>query len=195
MWSAIEIPDPNELEELPGAHEVALKDSWVDKNSLTEKEIQARIFRRLSDVEESDYAWARSDLKEMLRNALANPARYFMEVAHDWRVGENKERSAGSTGATHLFRLPEESFRAKLDRVAKGANSTASLNYYPSSHSHTSNDVPGKSKTGRKRKYAVKEHYRVVYNQVGKPLSVATSLYDSMRVVNDIFIGMPIVPI
>jgi hypothetical protein len=191
VWKAIEVAGPDKLESAPGAREVVLKDCWVDEESLSEKEIQTRIFQRLKDIKEADYAWAAQGLRDKLRDALARPEVYFMDVVLDWKenFGVNKEKPKHSL-APNLLARPDARYNANDGKVIPSSQTSARTVYPSSSAFSTSNPGSDMCQTAsKKRDYKVKQHYRVVYADIGESLAHATNLSDAVRAFEDVFIG------
>jgi hypothetical protein len=188
VWKVVEVTGPDDLAPISG-HEVALKDCWVDQGSLSENEIQTQIFKRLKGVAEADYAWAPSGLKERLKDGLMRPETYFMKVVWDWKQGLNKEKPLSHPDSNLLADPIERSF-ADREKVILSTQ-TPPPTTYPSPHaSYTPTLVAASSKSPYvPRRYKVKQHYRVVYANVGESLVYATSLSDAIRAFEDIFIG------
>jgi hypothetical protein len=161
----------------------------VDQGSLSESEIQTQIFKRLKDVEEADYAWAPSGLKERLKTGLTRPETYFMQVVWDWRQGLNKEKPPSHPDCNLLSDPVERSFADRRKVIL--STQTLPPTAYPSLHaSNTSVSTAASSHLPYTlRHYKVKQHYRVVYAEVGESLAYATSLSDAVGAFEDIFIG------
>jgi hypothetical protein len=188
VWKVVEVAGPDDLAPISG-HEVALKDCWVDQGSLSESDIQTQIFKRLKDVKEADYAWAPLELRTRLLAGLTRPEMYFMKVVWDWKQGLNKEKPHFHPDSNLLSDPIERSFadRGKVILSTQTPPPTA----YPSPHaSNTPAPVAASSRLPHTpRHYKVKEHYRVVYAEVGESLAYATSLSDAVRAFEDIFVG------
>ncbi|EKM82150.1 hypothetical protein AGABI1DRAFT_126494 [Agaricus bisporus var. burnettii JB137-S8] len=94
VWKAVEVNNPANLTPTPGALPVALKDSWVTQESVSEKKIQNLIFDRLSNVEETEFDWTPDGLKQKIKDALACPETYFMRVECDWKEAVTKGKES-----------------------------------------------------------------------------------------------------
>jgi hypothetical protein len=188
VWKVVEVTGPDDLAPISG-HEVALKDCWVDQGSLSENEIQTQIFKRLKDVEEADYAWAPSGLRERLKAGLARPEMYFMQVLWDWKQGLNKEKPPSHPDSNLRSDPIERSFADRRKVIL--STQTSPPTAYPSPHASNTPTLAGASShlPYTLRHYKVKQHYRVVYAEVGESLAYATSLSDAIRAFEDIFIG------
>ncbi|XP_006460414.1 hypothetical protein AGABI2DRAFT_117365 [Agaricus bisporus var. bisporus H97] len=162
VWKVIEVTSPKDLAPILGGHEAALKDCWVDEGSLSEKEIQTEIFDRLKAVKETDYSWAPIGLQRKLKIGITCPEAYFVKVIWDWKLGVNKEK-------------PE----CKHDPFLPSPRT-----------SNTPTPLSAGQISSVERGYKVKQHYRVVYADVGESLAYATSLSDAVRAFEDIFVAL-----
>jgi hypothetical protein len=185
VWKAIEVIGPNSLEAKPNALEVVLKDCWVDGNADTEKEIQNKIFKRLAEVREADYAWAPKGLRTRLEDALAHPEKYFMKIILDWDLGLNKAKPRCRADPDLLSCRIE---RSVADSAQLIPSTQTPLGTGGTSHSSAPHLAASYGRDCQQRRYCTKRHYCVIYAEVGESLAYATSLSDAVRAFDDIFI-------
>ncbi|KAF7775845.1 hypothetical protein Agabi119p4_4238 [Agaricus bisporus var. burnettii] len=191
VWEVIEVTSQDDLTALPGEQKVALKDCWVDEGLLSEKEIQDQIFNKLKNVREAAYEWAPPELKKRIKAGLACPEAYLMKVKWDWKQKANKEKPEDCRPAPDLLSYPVACSIATEDVIASSHTSQATKNPLSMSNPHSPVPVEGQAiPEEQKREYRVKQHYRVVYADLGESLAYATNLADAVRAFEDIFIAL-----
>jgi hypothetical protein len=188
VWKVVEVAGLDNLAPISG-HEVALKDCWVDQGSLSENEIQGLIFKRLKDVEEADYAWAPSGLKERLKDGLMCPETYFMKVVWDWKQGLNKAKPQSHPDSNLLSDPIEQSFANKEKTIPSTQTPPQTAYLSPHASNAPTQVATSSNSTDVLRHYQVKQHYRTIYAEVGESLVYATNLSDAVKVFEGIFIG------
>lgn len=193
VWRAVEVHSPENLEPIPNALQVALKDCWVDGDAPSEMEIQSKIFEKLKGVKQAgDYLkWASSGLGKKLEDALASPREYFMEVVMDWKEesSTNKEKPQYKR-APHLLIPPDKSDRASHTEPIPSSQIPSPAMQRQSDMFNTRTTMPRIGQNAfREREYKVRQHYRVIYGAVGESINHATDLSDAIRGFGDTFIG------
>lgn len=148
---------------------VALKDVWRDEDSRTEGDIQAAIFTRLEGIRDTDYKWAPGSLREILDDVFKNCKfrDYFMEILDSRKIAKTK---------VHLpqARLPKWPILSPPPLV-------------PTDSKKRKNRV---QKDSPPREYRTKQQHRLIYREVGRPLSLARDIKTSFLAIKDTCIGV-----
>jgi hypothetical protein len=112
-----------------------------------------------------------------------------MKVVWDWKEGFNKEKPKYHPNRNLLSDSTKSSVASWGKAIAN--TQTPPPTAYPSPHA--SNTRTSTSTVGQSpfilREYKVKQHYRVIYADVGESLAYATRLSDAIKAFEDVFVG------
>jgi len=188
VWRAIQVTGLDGLQE-KGDKEVVLKDVWLDKGSLKEKENQQLIYDKLRQIrEEENYGWIDVNYRERIQNALANipDSLPFMRILHDSEGVDCRERLKEALPDRTILSSPGS-------RVSSSRNVTPLTGQTENSYSvtGTSHRAPATPDLRRhpQRQYKAKTQYRLVYAQVGYALHDAPSIGKAFQAINDVLTG------
>ena len=201
VWEAVEVSGTSEEEvgkEKNGGKRYAVKDVWLDKDSHTEGDNLNKIFAALDDVDVAHYTWdgptsvnttndesLQSIITRVLRDRQYN--RYFMGIKCDQRGKLTKERAQGADPDPKIFitePVQEPPAKTGKQTVSGSAQLTPSSNY-----SGRAGSTPLPAVRLPPRDYKAKFQYRLVYEDVGKPLDKAPNLKLFSKGIRDACIG------
>ena len=187
VWRAIQVTGMDGLEE-KGNKEVVLKDVWLDKDSLTEKENQDLICENLQHIQKEKYEWLEEKYRKQVEDALAKtPGSFpFMQILHDAKGVGCKEHSKKALPNRTILSsaVPQGSY-------SRNVTSLTSQNENSYSVTGTSHGAPATPDQGHRpqRQYKAKTQYRLVYAQVGYALHDAPSIDKAFQAINDVLTG------
>ncbi|XP_006455071.1 hypothetical protein AGABI2DRAFT_209340 [Agaricus bisporus var. bisporus H97] len=199
VWKAVEVEgyDGNKhRKEKEGGREVALKDCWLDEGSRTEKDNLDGIFNALAEVKErvkrnsnvldwADPTGNRQLFEELLDTG--NYKGYFMEIECDMKLAITKSRLP-SAECVPEFLVPLE--REETSSGNAGSQSTQTTQFLlEMAYLERRKAIWNRLKSSAPREYRVKQHYRLVYKEIGRPLYAATNLASSLQGLSDTLIG------
>ena len=200
VWEAVEVDGTSEEEirkEKNGGRRYAVKDVWLDKDSHTEGDNLNKIFAALDDVDVDQYKWDASvnmmngeSLKSIINRVLRGKQynRYIMGIKCDQRGKLTKERAHGADPDPKIFNtelMQEPPTETEKRTVSGSTQLTMSSNY-----SGRAGSTPLPAARLPSRDYKAKFQYRLVYEDVGKPLDKAPNLKSFSKGIHDACIGV-----
>lgn len=189
VWEAVEVKGytADKLGEEVGKP-VALKDGWLNKDSRTEGQIQAAIFKRLEGVRDTDYRWAPDDLRTILDDAFRNQKYrdYFMEIVYSRKIAMTKVRSDNAQPKPSILSSPPL-IPAGPESVVENSTQGKDRSGLPGSLRRAISEDLEKTLP---REYRPKEQHRLVYRDVGYSLHDAKDLSTSFLAIKDTCIGV-----
>jgi len=200
VWEAVEVGGTSEEEvrkEKNGGRCYVVKDVWLDKDSHTEGDNLSKIYAALDNVDVDHYKWGdnvnttdskslKSIISDVLRGKQYN--RYIMGINCDQRGKLTKERAHGAYPDPKIFdtELKQELPTETGKRTVSGSTQlTTSSNY-----SGQAGSTPLLVARLPSRDYKAKFQYRLVYEDVGKPLDKAPNLKSFSKGIHDACIGV-----
>ncbi|EKM74124.1 hypothetical protein AGABI1DRAFT_95858, partial [Agaricus bisporus var. burnettii JB137-S8] len=199
VWKAVEVEGyENEQyrKEKVRGKEVALKDCWLGEGSRTEKDNLSAIFERLEAVKEKVkddpkiLDWADpSGNRQLFEDLLdtGNYKGYFMEIECDTKLAITKARLPTAQPVPD-FLVPLE--REETSSGNAGPQSTQTTQSLLEMAHQRRNARQGRLKPSTPREYRAKQHYRLIYKEVGRPLHAATNLGSSLQGLADTLIAL-----
>jgi len=199
VWEAVEVGGTSEEEvrEENGGRHYVVKDVWLDKDSHTEGDNLNKIYAALDDVDVGYYKWGANvnttdgeSLKSIISCVLRGKQynRYIMGIKCDQRGKLTKERAHGADPDPKIFdtELMQELLTEMEKRTVSGSTQlTTSSNY-----SGWAGSTPLPAARLSSRDYKAKFQYRLVYEDVGKPLDKAPNLKSFSKGIYDACIGV-----
>ncbi|KAF7762407.1 hypothetical protein Agabi119p4_9000 [Agaricus bisporus var. burnettii] len=199
VWKAVEVEGyENEQyrKEKVRGKEVALKDCWLGEGSRTEKDNLSAIFERLEAVKEKVkddpkiLDWADpSGNRQLFEDLLdtGNYKGYFMEIECDTKLAITKARLPTAQPVPD-FLVPLE--REETSSGNAGPQSTQTTQSLLEMAHQRRNAQQDRLKPSTPREYRAKQHYRLIYKEVGRPLHAATNLGSSLQGLADTLIAL-----
>jgi len=170
-----------------------VKDVWLDKDSHTEGNNISKIFAALDNVDVDHYTWdanidtadgerLKSIITDILHGRQYN--QYFMAIECDQRGKLTKERAQGADPDPKIFdtELMQEPPTETKKRTVSGSMQLTMSSNYSGKAGSTPAHLPS-------RDYKAKFQYRLVYEDVGKPLDKAPNLKSFSKGIHDACIG------
>ncbi|XP_006455072.1 hypothetical protein AGABI2DRAFT_75988, partial [Agaricus bisporus var. bisporus H97] len=204
VWKAVEVEgyDGNKhRKEKEGGREVALKDCWLDEGSRTEKDNLDGIFNALAEVKErvkrnsnvldwADPTGNRQLFEELLDTG--NYRGYFMEIECDTNLSITKSQLPSAECVPESLVPLEREETSSGNAGSQSAQTTQSLlvvemEYQPWKAVCNTLNPP------TSREYGAKQHHRLVYKEVGRPLYAAPNLASSLKGLADALTGTSLV--
>lgn len=174
----------------------AVKDVWLDKDSPTETENLDKIFAALDEVDMNKYEWDPSInttndtcLQGIIGDVLHNKEynRYFMDIVCDQRGMLTKEPVQDTVPDPKIFNAdPMPRSPAKMAKWTRPGTQQLSQR---SKFSGRPGSTPLCAAVPCSPDYKAKFQYRLVYDNVGKPLHEAANLKSFSQGIYDACIG------
>jgi len=200
VWEAVEVGGTSEEEvrkEKNGGKRYVVKDVWLDKNSHTEGDNLNKIYAALDNVDVNHYKWRTNiyttdgkSLKNIISDILCGKQynRYIMGINCNQQGKLTKERTHGAYLDPKIFdtKLKQEP-PTEMEKwtVSGSMQLTTSSNY-----SGQAGNIPLPTACLPSRDYKAKFQYRLVYEDVGKPLDKAPNLKSFSKGIHDACIGV-----
>jgi len=194
VWKATQVVSIDNLNPLSDFDvPVVLKDLWLDKGALTERDIQSAIF---SDIEKFKDTLGTEDphfcefdarMEEKIRSCLTDQGykKYFLEIICDDQgyVSRCVEPTAQARRGIFVF----EDSKIHMSSQSIHERAMESRTYSDPTRRHSG--VATQTTQTTARPFVPKQQYRVVFKEVCKPLHHIQKLSDVIDVIRQCFVG------